>query len=230
MRHLAPGRLVECVQVGLGHRREDYTALRNRDPTGMAVCPQPIGKRHVPLEVPQLLRRTCTNQPVDEDCRHIGSTLDITAEFCLWLGCRRLFTVESVPFLLDRACDRRTPVRWQALGILVAFPAVRLVERVHFLFRAFAEPIQRQLAPIGEGELQLKRSHLCDGAVFGAPHLRKLRSTIASALVRASTTEQSPFGQRQRNSGMLTLLTVPANTDVKILHPMAHRSSQKQQR
>jgi hypothetical protein len=76
-----------------------------------------------------------TNQPVDEDCRHIGSTLDITAELGLWLGRRRLFKVEPVLFLLDRACDRRTPVRWQALVILVAFPAVRLVERVLFFLR-----------------------------------------------------------------------------------------------
>jgi hypothetical protein len=162
------------------------------------------------------------------------STLDITAELGPWPGRRRLFKGEPVPFVLDRACNRRTPVRRQALVILVAFPAVCLVERVleqrvgerdYFLFRAFAELPQRQLAPIGEGEVQLKRPHLCDRAVFTVPHLIELDDRVffgSSQHDRAIAVRPAT-----KNSGMLC---DPPDWAGKILHAICHCSSQKLQR
>ena len=64
---------------------------------------RPSTKLAAALEVAQLFRRAFTNQPVDEDCRHIGSTLDITAERGPW------FTLLTVPANTDdgvaHSCD-----------------------------------------------------------------------------------------------------------------------------
>ena len=96
----------------------------------------------------------------------------------------------------------------------------------------------------GDGDVRIVADRLIEPVALAnemevvmAPRKMKTAAAGTSAaprlpirLVRASATEQSPVGQRQRNSGLLTLLAVPAHTDVTILHPMPHRSWQKQQR